>query len=813
MAYKLNPNYNPNDPNSMRYIQIPDAPMSTVTPNMSVLPTAPAPNQSKLNYSPAPATPAPAPTPKLDPNLTALNPNPTTATNTQSTTPKVLTQPKAPTNPYASITPPAPTEQSPNQPAPVYNLSPSGGGYLPTIDAAQRQSIDNLVASGRPFNETDARNYAYATGQTDYNQFVGKTGAQITGVGLQGGQANPNQNTTDTTPNPDNPGGMSDQELAAAAGRAGLSVDDYIALVQARNPQGQSETDAIRNRLGIPGLIDEVYKKPAQTTVDAYNEFYKLSGLDEVKNKVSALDEQIAQRRRDLVTATGELQNNPWLSQATRTGRLRILNELANADINNLTEQRKQYMDQYNNGVSKVEDYVKRVVYDRGQEQNLNVDKLNYLLNEAERQDKAAQSASKAKALRYVPDYLQSKADNSSQFNSGSIQEYRYYEQQERKAGRVPMSYNDYQTMDANRKARAAGGGPASLLTPEQYADAARKGYVSDQQLTLYASIVANGQTAPNIKAPTESQGQALGFFDRTRSSNDTISKLENQFTGILAQGGKLPNFLKSADRQVFDQAERNFINATLRRESGATIQPDEFAVARQQYIPQPGDTAAVLEAKRQNRASIINSLRVQAGNFADDLPQQKMTLQTFYQSNPDKQATIDKLIQAGKTDAEIETILGIGSGFNPPPSTGKKGSLTVAPGNRNPSKVIGGYDFTNYATDPKWGNGVNTILSRMPAINNASDVSAYIAAKAPKSPLVKEADNIIKIARTQQIDPRLLLAIMEQESRFGTLGRAAYTFNPANVGNVDSGANRNWGSWSGGVQALANNINKRVIA
>lgn len=685
MAYQQNPQYNPNDPKSMRYINVPDAPMSAATPNMSVLPAAtPAPNQSTVPMSVAPKVTAPvqnAPVPNMSaappalttlPNYDALKPNTDTAVKSSTL---FGTAPAKPENPYTAINgnPGQPAPAAPTAP-PTYTPPADTGNYIPGLDDAQRNSITNLVNSNRAFSETDAKNYAFATGAGDYRQFIGKTGSQITGVGSQGGTANPTGDGLDTTPNPSNPNGMSDRDLAIAAGRAGVSIDDYIAAVQGKNPQSAEEYDAIRNRLGIPGLLDEAYKKPQKSTVDVYNEFYNLSGLDSVKQKISAIDEEIAQKRRDLVTATGELQNNPWLSQATRTGRLRILTQLAEQDINNSLLNRQQYLDQYNDGVSKVEEYVKRNVYDQGQERDLNVDKLNYLLSEAERQDKAGQAKTKAQALRYLPDYLTSKADNSTQFNTGSIQEYRFYEQQERAAGRTPISYDEYQTMDANRKARAVNGGPASLLTPAQFADAARKGYVSDQQLALYANIAAGGGVIPNLKAPTEAQGKALGFYDRTKTANDTLTNLQTEFNGILARGGVLPNFLKSDNRQVFEQGERNFINALLRRESGAAISPEEFASARQQYIPQPGDGAAVLESKRINRQSAINSLKTEAGNLVDEAPQQQ-TLQSFYQQNPDKQAGIEDLMRQGKTDEEISQILG----FNQPPSMGQNRSVALA--------------------------------------------------------------------------------------------------------------------------------------
>ena len=75
-------------------------------------------------------------------------------------------------------------------------------------------------------------------------------------------------------------------------------------------------------------------------------------------------------------------------------------------------------------------------------------------------------------------------------------------------------------------------------------------------------------------------------------------------------------NSLISSDRQQFDQAERNFINAQLRRESGAVISPEEFAEARKQYIPQPGDDEGVLAQKAESRPIAIEAMQREGGPF-----------------------------------------------------------------------------------------------------------------------------------------------------------------------------------------------------
>lgn len=73
-------------------------------------------------------------------------------------------------------------------------------------------------------------------------------------------------------------------------------------------------------------------------------------------------------------------------------------------------------------------------------------------------------------------------------------------------------------------------------------------------------------------------------------------------------------NYMVSDNFQRFDQAKRDFINATLRRESGAVISDSEFANADKQYFPQPGDSEGTLKQKQQNRVEAIKGIGAGGG-------------------------------------------------------------------------------------------------------------------------------------------------------------------------------------------------------
>ena len=109
-----------------------------------------------------------------------------------------------------------------------------------------------------------------------------------------------------------------------------------------------------------------------------------------------------------------------------------------------------------------------------------------------------------------------------------------------------------------------------------------------------------------DLPSLTEAQSNALVFSQRMRQSNDVLNDLESQGTSLgQSLASKIPlagNYLLSDEYQRYDQARRNFVNAVLRKESGAAIAESEFANAEKQYFPVPGDSEAVIAQKKRNR-------------------------------------------------------------------------------------------------------------------------------------------------------------------------------------------------------------------
>lgn len=124
-----------------------------------------------------------------------------------------------------------------------------------------------------------------------------------------------------------------------------------------------------------------------------------------------------------------------------------------------------------------------------------------------------------------------------------------------------------------------------------------------------------------NGKAQNATQSTVNGYANRLLEAERVLSVVNNQFAGGTAYGNLLPNVLQSAERQQFEQAKRNFVNAVLRRESGAVISPSEFQNAAIQYFAQPGDKEETLLQKAANRNTVINNLFNEANVYRPVAP------------------------------------------------------------------------------------------------------------------------------------------------------------------------------------------------
>lgn len=121
-----------------------------------------------------------------------------------------------------------------------------------------------------------------------------------------------------------------------------------------------------------------------------------------------------------------------------------------------------------------------------------------------------------------------------------------------------------------------------------------------------------------------DTQSKALLYGARMRAGNKIMDKLSAGGTNIPsltkgaaervpllggALGAAANSMVASPEEQQLEQAQRDFVNAALRRESGAAISPSEFDSARKQYFPSVGDSKAVIAQKKANRELAVRGM------------------------------------------------------------------------------------------------------------------------------------------------------------------------------------------------------------
>lgn len=144
---------------------------------------------------------------------------------------------------------------------------------------------------------------------------------------------------------------------------------------------------------------------------------------------------------------------------------------------------------------------------------------------------------------------------------------------------------------------------------------------------------------APPAPKLTEGQAAASGFLLRMNEAEKIFSspidpdnpesKTREQlglYPGLMSgAAGSIPlvgstaaNAVQGKDQQMYAQAKSDWIRAKLRKESGATIQPEEFRGEDVTYFPQPGDSKEVIEQKRNSRENAQKQFKFMAGPGAE---------------------------------------------------------------------------------------------------------------------------------------------------------------------------------------------------
>lgn len=139
-------------------------------------------------------------------------------------------------------------------------------------------------------------------------------------------------------------------------------------------------------------------------------------------------------------------------------------------------------------------------------------------------------------------------------------------------------------------------------------------------------------QQGSNIKPLTESQSKDTVFSTRAKGAMVELEKNSGALTSygdsIVSGAPVIGNALVSEPYQKAAQAGKEFLQAILRKDTGAAITKEETAEYGSVYLPQPGDSEGTQAQKKLSRQRAVAAL--EAGMTPQAiLAQEKALLQT----------------------------------------------------------------------------------------------------------------------------------------------------------------------------------------
>ncbi|MBO9430630.1 hypothetical protein [Sulfitobacter sp. R18_1] len=162
--------------------------------------------------------------------------------------------------------------------------------------------------------------------------------------------------------------------------------------------------------------------------------------------------------------------------------------------------------------------------------------------------------------------------------------EYARYVRDEVEAGREPLSRIEY--------AQAKKGNGVSVTSPDG----------SVIQVGGGSQKFTEGQSKDNVYST-----RARGALEVLEPVVDTLSSGADRLSGAVPYG--LGRGLQDPDYQVAEQAGLEFLQAILRKDTGAAITEAETNSYGKTYLPQYNDKPPVLKAKREARIRAVNAL------------------------------------------------------------------------------------------------------------------------------------------------------------------------------------------------------------
>lgn len=377
--------------------------------------------------------------------------------------------------------------------------------------------------------------------------------------------------------------------------------DGSATKVSGIGPQTLSREQALAPETPIPEAqaIEGQVVPPSPRFIDTYRNIYDQLGLGDIRSQIESTGTQLQELQDKKVDEISQVNENPWFTEGQRQDRVNAINRRYEQREGNLLNRIQLFQSTFEQGRQEAQFIASQTAQEQRAETEFQRGLVESQL-EAERKlrEKGEEILSVADARALGVPYGTTIAEArrlgvvpeaEEKLAPGIVGEYQFYAQQEQAAGRQPLSFDEYQTRDANRKLRAASaaggiGDLTKLLTVEE---ALKLG-------------VPYGTT----------KGEAVGLYAQGASGD--AAKLRGIVNTLPSEITRLRDILQTADRKKLagilanlDPTTNRLIDQVAdkvgRLRSGGAINKDEEARFKGQLIRKAdllsGSTASAISA------------------------------------------------------------------------------------------------------------------------------------------------------------------------------------------------------------------------
>lgn len=401
---------------------------------------------------------------------------------------------------------------------------------------------------------------------------------------------------------PEAPTAPATDELSNIEGDIDLA--DIIGLLQEGGEEKSNQAfNLLQERLGLSANQEDFDTNPFGAVQGLISQVFESFGLKDTKSQIEKFATEIEELENKRDDEIRDVNNNPWLSTSVRAKEVNKIQDAYEDRINNRTNRLKLLQETAREARQQAQFAANLAVTQFNKERDFEQGRVEFLMEQAEKRMEA-----------------------------------------ERKAGELTHSIQD------------VGGRTV------------RFGFDNEGNIVSRQDLGAS--TSGTTRQPTQGQFLTAGYAQRIQQAQNIFSQLDSQLASMssakFAIEQKLPNVAKSDLVRNIEQAERNFVNSVLRRESGAAIAPTEFESATRQYFVRPGDDPQTIAQKQANRALVLQSFIGEAGGAFNptpltDFPTTGQTRDTskIQKLSPGSVISSDGILYRVEKDGETLTAVG----------------------------------------------------------------------------------------------------------------------------------------------------------